>query len=66
MEIKTALVADNGIPVYRTTETVNSGTLVIYCDGSCGDPRLEHRYMGYSTREAVALYNEEHEGDPMD
>ena len=46
-----------------THGVVNSGTIVISCDGSCDDPRLEHRYMWYTPEESLALYNLDHRGE---
>jgi hypothetical protein len=43
-----------------TQGVVNSGTIVIYCNGSCDDPRLDHRYMFYTPEDALAAYNEDH------
>jgi hypothetical protein len=43
-----------------THGVVNSGTIVISCDGSCDNPRLEHRYMFYTPEEALEAYNYDH------
>jgi hypothetical protein len=60
MDIKIATIGETGTPVYRTAQVVNSGTLVIPCNGRCDDPRLEHRYMGYSPVESAERWLEEH------
>jgi hypothetical protein len=60
MNIKIATISGTGTPVYRTAQVVNSGTLVIPCNDECDDPRLEHRYMGYSPAEATERWLEEH------
>ena len=42
------------------TVGVNSGTIVIPCDGTCEMQQLEHRFMFYTPEEALDLYNRVH------
>jgi hypothetical protein len=37
-----------------------SGAYTIVCDGGCEHPVFEHRFMGYTKKEALAVWRETH------
>lgn len=37
-----------------------SGAYVIDCDASCDAPRLDHMFMGYTKKEALQVWREQH------
>lgn len=37
-----------------------SGSYTITCDGSCSHPVFEHKFMGYTKKEALQVWRLEH------
>ena len=51
---------DTGADLPTIEVSKPSGAILIYCDQSCDDPRLTHAFIGYSKREALALWQQTH------
>lgn len=37
-----------------------SGAYVITCDKSCNNPRGDHRFIGYTKKQALAVWRHDH------
>jgi hypothetical protein len=48
-------------PTLKDMERVSPlGAWRIYCDGSCTHPRLDHIFMGYTKKESLQVWKQQH------